>query len=128
MQLAVYHFQTFPPGEGSRLHTKFLKVSYNVSFDTLQAWPGCPDPVRMNPKRDIFGAHNTVIAFGNLPGQHIGKFSANIIKIIVLRGNVYRVLVFGPGAMIDKRKLKGQGTVKIIEERTVAIKNSALVV
>ena len=93
-----------------------LEVPHHIGLHTLQTGPGLGNPLGRYGESDVFGAFNTVVAFGNLIFQHPGKFLPDAVKIIVRLGNVYLVAALGVGAAVDKGKLERQGAVKVVEE------------
>ena len=108
--------QTVPAIEGPGLYPQPLEVAHHIGLHTIQTGPGLCRTASGQTKGDVFGAHNAVVAFGNLAFEHIHELAPDAVERILLGRDIHLVTVGRPGTPIDKRKLERQGTVKVIEE------------
>ena len=116
MELPMQGGQAISSIEGLRLYAQPLEVAHYIGLHTFQAWTSLSNAASGQTEGDVFGALNAVVALGNLTFEHIDKLIPDAVKVIVLGRDINLVSVRRPGTPIDKRKLKGQGTVKVIEK------------
>ena len=108
--------QTVPAIEGPGLYPQPLEVAHHIGLHTIQTGPGLCRAASGQTKGDVFGAHNAVVAFGNLAFEHIHELAPDAVERILLGRDIHLVAAHRPGAPIDERELERQGTVKVIEE------------
>ena len=109
-------------------HTQPFKVVQQVVFDAFQPGFCRPDIVGLDAKGDEFGFAQAVVSLGELIAQHVGVFVSDIIKSIILGRDINGLLkAIHAGNDIEKRKLKMDGAVKIVEKVTPAVKDGCFV-
>ena len=109
-------------------YTKTLEVIKYICLNTLQTGLGGFDAVRVDTKGQIFGLDETVVTSGQLILQHCGIFFADTVKGVPLGRDGNGV---SKGLLrcrkVQKRQLKMNRAVKIIEEITPTLKDCRLI-
>ena len=125
---AVQELQAVFAAQGICCDAKALEAVQEIILDALQPWLRRAKILRFNAEGDELGLGEAVVALGQLTSEHIGILFTDVIKVIVLVRNQDGLLEFlDAGAQIQERELKADGTVKVVEEITPAVKNGRLV-
>ena len=89
---------------------------HHIRLHTAQPGPGLGHAARGQPKGDVLGALNAVVALGDLAFEHLHIFMPDAVELVLLFRDVHLVAVGAAGTAVDKGELKGQGTVKVVEK------------
>ena len=105
-----------------------LEVVENVGLDALQTRFGSLEAVSVDTEGQVLGLDKAVIALGQLVLQHGHVLGSDTVEVIPLEGNGNRT---GKGFFgcrkVQKRQLKSDRTVEVVEEVTPALKDCRLV-
>ena len=105
-----------------------LEVVENVGLDALQTRFGSLEAVSVDTEGQVLGLDKAVIALGQLVLQHGHVLGSDTVEVIPLEGNGNRT---GKGFFgcrkVQKRQLKSDRTVEVVEEVTPALKDCHLV-
>ena len=111
-----------------RRHAQPLEVIENIGLNALQTGLGRLDAVRINAKGEILGFDKAVVALCQLVLQHSHVLHPDAVKVISLERDGDRA---GKGFLrcckVQKRQLKLNRAVEIIEEIAPALENRGLV-
>ena len=127
VHLSVERLQSLPPIQGHGMYPQPLEVAHDVRLHPLQPGPGGGEVGGGNTKGDVLGAHDPVVAPGNLPFEHFRVLGPDAVKGILGRGNVHLIAAPATGAVVDEGELEGQGAVKVVQEGAPAAKDSRLI-
>src|SRR5699024_9099141 len=96
--------------------------------DTLQTGLGGFDAVRVNAKGQVFGLDKTIVAPGKLVLKHFRVLGADAVKIISLERDGDRAVKgFLRCCKVQKRQLKANRAVKVVEKVTPALDNRGFI-
>ena len=115
MHLAVKHCQPIPAIQHLTRNTHPGQITDHIGLHTLQPGLCLGYAVSRQSKGDILGAHNAVVAFGNLIFQHIHELAPDAVVVILLCRDIHLVAADRPGTAVDKGKLERQRAVEIVE-------------
>lgn len=83
----------------------------------------------MDAKSNILCLYQPVVSFCKLHFQHIRIFLPDVVKIILPKGNIYRLyILFKVNLLVKERDLELDGAVEVIQELTVILENCGLVI
>ena len=102
VKLPMQGGQPIPAIEGPGLYPQPLEIAHHIGLHTIQTGPGLGHAASGQTKGDVFGAHNAVVAFGDLAFEHIHELAPDAVKVIVLGRDIHLVAAHRPGAPIDK--------------------------
>ena len=127
MGLAVEHRQPFLTVQRLRLHAQPLEIAQDVRLHPFQPGPGCGKVIRRDAEGEILGAVNAVVAFGDLPPEHIGKLRPDAVKGVMGGRDVDLIPPARVGTAVDEGELKRDRCVKIVEKRAPAVEDGRLI-
>ena len=127
VHLAVEHRQTVTAIQGLGLYPQPFEVAHDIGFHTAQPGPGLGHAASGQPKGDVLGALNAVVALGNLAFEHLHIFTPDAVELVLLFRDIHLVAVGAAGTAVDKGELKGQGTVEVVEERAPPAEDGGLI-
>ena len=105
-----------------------LEIRQHIRFNAFQAGLCFFQAVRFNAKGDVLGLCQAVVPPGKLAFEHPRIFPPDAVKCVRLLRDMDGLLVFlHIRPLVEKRKLYFDGTVKIVEEIAVVLKNQVLV-
>ena len=109
-------------------HAQTLEVIENVGLNTLQTGFGRFDAVRVNAEGEILGFDKAVVALCQLVLQHGHVLNPDTVKVIPLErnGNGTGKSLFRC-CKIQKRQLKFDRAVEVVEEITPALEDRCFV-
>ena len=109
-------------------HAQALEVIENIGLNTLQTGFGRFDAVRVNAEGEILGFDKAVVALCQLVLQHGHVLNPDTVKVIPLErnGNGTGKSLFGC-CKIQKRQLKFDRAVEVVEEITPALEDRCFV-
>ena len=127
MEDAVQQAQAVQTVHGGGGHTQAFEVVDDIHFDALQPGLRRLDAVRAYAKGEVFRFGQAVVPLGKLVLQHFGILPPHIVKPVRPEGNGYALCPVLGGGQIQKRELKVNGAVKIVEEIGPALKDCCFV-
>ena len=114
--------------QGLRLYPKHFEIRHNVGLNPLQPCFCGFQVLSLHTEGNVFRLCQAVIAARKLPPEHPGIFAPDFVKCVLLLRDVNglpETLHIRP--LVNKRKLKTDGRIKVVEEITPVLKNSVLV-
>lgn len=127
MELAMQQGQPLPPVKGLGLYPQPFEVAHHIGLHPAQPGAGLGSAGGGQPKGDVFGALNAVVALGDLAFEHFHIFLPDAVVVILLRGDVHLVAAGAAGTAVDKGELERQGAVKVVKARTPAGEDGRLI-
>ena len=127
VHLAVKHRQTVTAIQRLGLHPQPFEVAHDIGLHTAQPGPGLGHAASGQPKGDVLGALNAVVALGDLAFEHLHIFMPDAVELVLLFRDVHLVAVGAAGTAVDKGELKGQGTVEVVEKRAPPAEDGGLI-
>ena len=107
---------------------KTLEIVENIHFNALQAWLCRFQSVRFNAESDILAFNQAVVALCQLVTKHLRVFGADgIVGVATQRNGDLRAVGVLVRRHVEKRQLKVDGCVEVVEEITPAVKDGAFV-
>lgn len=113
--------------ERAGLYAQLPVVAEDIGLYTLQPWPGSLDTGGVDAEGDVLGAHNAVVALGDLTFQHPGVLVPDAVVLVILGRDIDAVPALRTGTVVDKGKLVRKCGVEVVEKAAVAVKDNALV-
>ena len=105
-----------------------LEVVENICLNPFQPGLGRPQAVRLDAERQVLGFNQAVVAFCQLVLEHLAVLRPDGVEVIALHGNLDAAGEGLPGGhQIEKRQLKVDRAVKIIEEITPALEDCGFI-
>ena len=126
-KLAVEQREALLAAERAGLYAQLPVVAEDIGLYTLQPWPGSLDTGGVDAEGDVLGAHNAVVALGDLTFQHPGVLVPDAVVLVVLGRDIDAVPALRTGTVVDKGKLVRKRGVEVVEKAAVAVKDNALV-
>ncbi len=128
MEDVVQQPQAFRAVQGGGCYAEMFEVVENVNLNTLQAGLGCFQASRFHAEGQVLSFDEAVIAFGKLILEHFRVFRAQTVEVVALRrdGDAFHKAALRR-RKVQKRKLKPDRAVEIVEEITPSIKNGRLI-
>ena len=127
VELPVKELQPFQPREGAALDAQLFEVTANVRLHTLQPRPCGGEVVHVHTEGQELCADNAVVAFGDLVLQHFHILTPDAVVVVLLHGDVDAVPAARAAPMVEERKLKRQGAVKVVQTGAPPVKDGRLI-
>ena len=124
----VQQAQALHAVQGLGDHAEALEVVENVRLHTLQTGLGRPQRFRLHAEGQVLGLNQAVVALGELVLQHGAVLVSEIVESVRPQrdGDAFGKAVLC-GGQVQKRELKANGAVEVVEEIAPRFKDGGLV-